>query len=384
MKIKHDRKIIYLAGFLFSIPLALTSYINSSFLSTYINEYYVGIVYIIASIISIFGLLKMPKILNNLGNRFTILMFTILSFLSLLTLAFSHNVFTSIFGIIAYFISTNFIVASLDIFIEDFSKNSNIGKFRGFYLMIINFAWVIAQTISGSIIAKSSFQGIYLFGAGIMLLTSFIFVFFLHDFKDPKYIKEPILKTIKTFIKNSSLSKIYLINLILKFFFAWMVIYTPIYLYEHIGFNWEQIGFIFTIMLIPFILLDFPLGKLSDKIGERKILLLGFFTTILFTFFIPFIKNPEVWIWAIILFGTRIGGATIEVMAESYFFKEITDKNADEISFFRNTYPLSFIIAPLIAIPILLLVPSFEYLFFVLSVILLIGFFITLRLKDVK
>ncbi|MEI7765278.1 MAG: MFS transporter [bacterium] len=381
---KNSRKIIYLAGFLFSIPLALTSYINSSFLETYINEYYVGIVYIVASAIAIMGLLKMPKILNKLGNRFTILLFTFTSFFSLLLLAFSHSMIAVILGVILYFISTDFIIASLDIFIEDFSKNSNIGKFRGLYLMIINFAWVFAQAISGSIVAKSSFHGIYLFSAGFMFLVSIIFIFFLQDFKDPKYIKVPILKTVKVFIKNKSLSKIYLINLLLKFFFAWMVIYTPIYLYEHLGFGWSQIGIIFTIMLIPFVLLDYPLGRLSDKIGEKKLLIAGFLTTILFTLAIPFIRGTEVWIWAIILFGTRFGAATIEVMSESYFFKEVGERNADEISFFRNTYPLSFIIAPLVAIPVLLLVPSFKFIFFVLGIIMLMGLLVTLRLRDIK
>lgn len=381
---KNNRKIIYLAGFLFSIPIALTSYINSSFLENNVGKYYVGVVYAVASIISIIGLLKMPKILNSLGNRLTILIFTLLSFFSLIILAFVHNVSAIILGIILYFISTNFIIASLDIFVEYFSKNSNIGRFRGLYLMIVNFAWVLAQIISGSVITKSSFRGIYLFSACFMLLTFIIFIIFIRNFKDPEYTKVSILKTIRIFIKNKDLSKIYSINLILKFFFAWMVIYTPIYLFEYIGFNWKQIGFIFTIMLLPFIFLDFPLGKLSDKIGEKKMLIAGFLITAIFTFVIPFITVPVVWTWAIILFGTRVGAATIEVMAESYFFKKVDEKNANEISFFRNTYPLSFVIAPLMAIPVLFFTPSFKYLFFVLSAILLIGFFLSLRLRDVK
>ena len=137
-------------------------------------------------------------------------------------------------------------------------------------------------------------------------------------------------------------------------------------------------------MLIPFVLVDFPLGRLSDKIGEKKILIAGFLVTIFFTLIIPFISIPAVWIWAIVLFGTRLGAATVEVMSESYFFKEIRERNADEISFFRNTYPISFVIAPLVAIPTLLFVPSFKYLFFVLGAITIIGLFIALRLKDIK
>ena len=79
-----------------------------------------------------------------------------------------------------------------------------------------------------------------------------------------------------------------------------------------------------------------------------------------------------------------MGAATIEVMNESYFFKIVNEKNADEISFFRNAPSISYIIAPLLAFPILLLAPSFKYLFFVLGAVLLVGLFTILRLKDVK
>jgi MFS family permease len=160
MEMKHNRKIIYLAGFLFSIPIALVSYINSSFLEGYVGENYIGIIYVIASILTILGLLQMPKILTRLGNRLTILLFCSLIAISMMLLAFGDNIYTIIPAFILYFISIGFIFASLDIFIEDFSKNSETGSLRGFYLTVINLAWSIAQIISGSIITKSSFSGI--------------------------------------------------------------------------------------------------------------------------------------------------------------------------------------------------------------------------------
>ncbi len=381
---KHNRKIIYLAGFLFSIPVALVSYINSSFLEIYVGKNYVGIIYILASIITILGLLKMPKVLTYLGNRLTILLSCLLVFLSFILLALANNAFIIIPAFFLYFLSIYFIVASLDIFVEDFSRNSSVGALRGFYLMIINSAWIIAQLISSSIINKSSFTGIYLLGAGFMVLVMFIFILFLRDFKDPEYKKVLVLKTIRTFIQNKHLSKIYLSSLILHFFYAWMIIYTPIYLHEYMGFGWDKIGIIFSIMLIPFVILNFPLGKLSDKIGEKKMLLTGFLIITLSVWIIPFVTESILWIWALILFITRVGAATIETMNESFFFKIVNEENADEISFFRNTFSVSYIIAPLLAVPILFLIPSFKYLFFVLSAVLLFGFLITLRLRDVR
>ena len=150
------------------------------------------------------------------------------------------------------------------------------------------------------------------------------------------------------------------------------------------GLGWDKIGIIFSVMLVPFVILDFPLGKLSDKIGEKKMLIMGFSVVVLSVLAIPFVKESVIWIWALMLFLTRVGAATIEIMNESYFFKEINEENADEISFFRNAPSISYIIAPLIAFPILFLIPSFEYLFFILAMILLIGLLISLRLKDVK
>lgn len=381
---RHNRQIIYITGFLLSMPIALTSYINSSILEIYVDKYYLGIIYVIASVITILGMLEMPRILTRLGNRFTALMFSIVFLLSLIMLAIGAKDFIVIPAFILYFVSSNFIFASLDIFVEDFSKNSPIGGIRGVYLTIISSAWVISQVISGSIIAKSSLQGIYLLSALFTVLVCVIFVLFLHDFKDPKYKKVPVFKTLLFFLEKKNILKIYIINLILKFFYAWMIIYTPIYMHQYIGFDWSEIGIIFSIMLLPFVILDFPLGRLSDRIGEKKMLIAGFLIISLSTLAIPFFTSKELILWALILFISRTGAAAIETMSESYFFKSVKEENADELTFFRSTTPLSYIIAPLLAIPILLLIPSFKYLFFVLGTIMLCGFLISLRLKDVR
>jgi MFS family permease len=381
---KNNITIIYLAGFLFSLPLALTSYVNSSFLENYIGKNYVGLVYVFASILTILFMLEMPRILTKYGNRSIAMFAGMVAFGSLVLMALGKGNIIVLISFILYFLSGNFIIASLDIFVEDLSKAHSIGKFRGLYLMMMSLAWVVAQTISGSVINKSSFMGIYLLSAMFMVLFYVIFIFFLKDFKDPEYKKVPILKTLKVFIKNRNISKIYLLNFLLKFFFAWMIIYTPIYLREYIGFAWDQIGMIFTIMLLPFVFLEFPLGKLSDKIGEKKMLFVGFFISGFFTLLIPLILEPKLALWAIVLFATRVGAATIEIMSESYFFKSVTEKNDDEISFFRNTGPLSFLIAPLCATVLLFFLPSFKYLFFILGAVMFMGAYLSLRLKDVK
>jgi len=381
---KHSRELIYLAGFLFTIPIALTAYINSSFLEIYFDEYYISIIYAIASIITILGLVEMPRLLTRFGNRATILCLSLVLLISFFLLSISSSTIMIVVSFIFYFCSSIFIFFSLDIFLEDFSKNLRIGRIRGIYLTIISSAWIVSQLISGSIITQSSFRGIYLISILFIILFSLIFIFFLRDFVDPKYKKIMVSKTIKLFVHNKNISKIYFINLILQFFYAWMIIYTPIYLYQEIGFNWNQIGIIFSIMLLPFLILEFPLGKLSDSIGEKKMLIVGFSIIALFTAVMPLVHVPKLWLWTGILFLTRVGAATIEVMSEVYFFKSVNEENSETISFFRNTGPLSFIVSSIFAVIFFYFVSSFQYLFFVLSAIMLGGLLVSLRLRDVK
>ena len=163
-----------------------------------------------------------------------------------------------------------------------------------------------------------------------------------------------------------------------------MIIYTPIYLNQYIGFNWEKIGIIFTIMLLPYILFELPIGYLADwRFGEKEFLTAGFLITSLSTVAIVFIGSTNFILWIIILFLTRVGASFIQISSESYFFKQVDDTNVNIISFFRNASPLAYIIAPLIA-TIFLTFFAYQYLFLALALIMLFGLRYSLTLHDTK
>jgi len=167
----------------------------------------------------------------------------------------------------------------------------------------------------------------------------------------------------------------------LQFFYVWMVIYTPIYLYAHLGFSWKEISLIFTVMLLPFVLIQFPLGKYSDKIGEKKMLMFGFLIATLATLSLFFIEKHAIWIWAIALFCTRIGAAIIEVMSDVYFFKHIKRENDEFIAIYRNTAPLSYVLAPFVAFIAFFFVPSFNFIFLILGVLMFYGVYLSSTIK---
>ena len=170
----------------------------------------------------------------------------------------------------------------------------------------------------------------------------------------------------------------------MRFFFALMVIYMPIYLNAHIGFSWSEIGVIFTIMLLPFVLFELPIGRLADaKLNEKGIMIIGFVITAVFTAVLAFISSSSIALWAAILFGTRVGMSLVEITSESYFFKHIDSTDTPILSVFRNTRSIAYLAGPLIA-SLLLVIADMRFLFLALAIIMLYGVWNSIMMRKTK
>jgi len=137
-----------------------------------------------------------------------------------------------------------------------------------------------------------------------------------------------------------------------------------------------------TIMLIPYAVLEYPFGKMADKLwGEKELLSIGFVVVALATASLSFIAGASVIVWTLVLIGTRIGAAAIESMNETYFFKKIDSTDSNILGFFRMVQPLGYVVGPLIA-TVLLSFIDFQYLFLAFGIILLWGLTYSLSIRD--
>ena len=114
-------------------------------------------------------------------------------------------------------------------------------------------------------------------------------------------------------------------------------------------------------------------------------LMLGFLTAAFFTLVLFFIERREIWIWAFVLFMTRVGAATIEVMSDVYFFKHIKKENEEWVGVYRSAPGVAYVIGPLIALIIFVFVPSFNFIYLILGTIMLYGVYLssTIRRSDI-
>ncbi len=373
---------IYVLGFLFSIQVAFPAYINSTFLNQYASEKFVGILYAVGSIITIFILAVIPYFLRKFKNYRVILTLSIAEVILLIGLAIFKTIFLLAPIFIVILVIINIIYFNLDIFLENNTNDDQTGSIRGSYLTTMNIAWVISPMLAGLLLVNGGYWKIYIISAMFMAIFAGMLIYFFRNFEDTVYDRVPFWNTFSQVWKNKNIHKIFISNFILKFFYSWMVIYTPIYLHKTIGFNWSEIGVMFTIMLLPFILLEIPIGKLADsKWGEKEFLSIGFIIMALSTGALTFITGSNFILWTSVLFLARVGASMVEIMTETYFFKQINDSDANILGFFRNTRPLAYIIAPIIAFIFLSFFDQ-KYLFLVLGVIIFMGLKYSLTLKD--
>jgi len=375
---------MYILSFLFTLHISLSAYVNSTFLVKIISEKYVGILYTVASIVTLLLLSKSANILKHLGNRKFIVVLLLINMTSLVGMITSVNPSIIALSFIALTTTNVLTFFCIDIFIEHFGDPKIIGKIRGLYLTTVSTAWMISPLITSMLITDG---GGYIIIYVIAFITTIIITFGLFlsvkTFRDRTYVKTPFLATYRYLKTNRHMLAITIINFILQFFFASMVVYTPLYLNQHIGLSWDQMGIIFTVMLSPFVIFGLPIGILIDKyhVSKRKLLYLGFIVMGLSTLCIALISTKSVALWALVLFLTRMGASIIETTSEIYFFTHVKEEDTYLLGVFRDMTPIAYIIAPLVGTLIFIVLP-FKYLFIILGIITLTGLYYIPKLKQ--
>lgn len=373
---------IYLANLLISFHYFFVIYVNSSFISQYLNEISISYLYIIGSLLSVLIFIYFISILSRFGNVKLTSLVIMLELIALSVLAVVDEVKLLVPFFILHLVVSPVIYLNLDIFLEKTIKHESItGSARGLFLTMINIAQVASPAVMGILLVNNEYWKAYVASVGFLILTLLVVLVKLRDFKDPEYSKYSLVQMKERLLGSKIFYNVFMAQFLLRFFYAWMVIYTPLYLFKHIGFGWSEIGLIFTIMLIPFLILEFPLGRIADFYAKEKTMLISGFSILGGTvMLIPFINNPIFTLWAALLFSTRVGASLVEVGSESLFFKHVDGKHAKTISMFRATRPAAYVMAAVVA-SITLHFVSLQWSFLILGLLMLFGIRYALKLN---
>lgn len=388
--------LVYLVSFLYSFHYALPLYIESSFIVQFLNETslfgfefsterLVGLIFSVAALLSAIITFLYPRILKRYGNYRTTVATMSLEVIALLALASTTDTPTVIALFILHQILVNIIYLNLDSFVETFSEDTKTGGIRGVFMTILNIAIAVAPFMAGLMLTDHDFWKVYLASAVFMAIGTLIVIKNFRTHVDPSYSVPTFKETFKRIADSHDLHSIIFLHFLLAFFYSWMVIYTPIYLDKNMGIEMKDIlSIIIPIALIPFIIFEVGLGKIADtKLGEKEILTAGFIIMAISTAGLSFITTSSVAIWAMALFLTRTGASAVEVMTESYFYKQVGPGDIHIITFMRTIRSVAYMVGPLIGSIVLSFV-DYHNLFLVLGVIMLTALPYSLTIKDTK
>lgn len=377
--------VFYIIGLIVSFSAALPAYVNSTFISQFAQLKFVSLFFIIANATSLLSILIFPKIIKRFGKYKTFIVLIFLYSLALFFFSAANSFLTALLGIVFFTAFLNLTLIKLDLFIEAFTKNTDTGRIRAIYLTICNLGWVVAPMTSAYLINNFSYSFVYWFSGSIIIPTLIMFLIFSSELKVKiKYVQDGMIKVAKKMWFDKNLRGIFFVALILQLFYTTAVVYVPVYLNQTLGMGWDDLGRIFSFMLIPFILFQIPAGFLADKyFGEKEMLYIGLFIVALALIGIFYLNQPVVWLWAALLFFSRIGAALVEAMRESYFFKIVNAKDLGMINLFRLTTPAAYILGPALAILITSFLPI-QYIFIFSALITVSGMFLIWPIKDSK
>jgi len=374
-------KLVAFISFMLGFSQALLAYVMSSYFKQSAGTDNVGIFYLLSYVIVLTILLNLHKLVKEFGKVFVFYLAFILKLTAITALILLPFSVWGIVSLILYIIAGVLVWVSLDAILESSSEDRSSGKIRGINLTIMNAGFILGPLISSKILEEIGFTGIFFVS---LIIHSIVFSVGLISLKRTNYkfrSKLGVKDLIKKVIQRKNVMRIYYISFTLDFFYALMLIFTPLYLLD-LGYSWHQLGVAFTIMLIPFVLIQYPMGILADKkTGEKEFLILAIFIMGISTLIFYRASSPDIVVWTLILLATRIGAALIEILRDSYFYKRIDGHDVDIIDFFRTSRPVAYIAAAILSSLTLFFFPM-KAIFLLVSIVVFSALYPAFQLAD--
>ena len=384
----RSQAIISLGNLFASGHYFLVVYIVAPYLATFMPEDEVGLVVAAGAAVTLVLFPFIPKLAARFHPRQMAIALSVVEIIILGSLAFSPTALVAIVLVALQALLSPLIAYQLDLLLEaSVAEEGVTGQVRTIFLTAENITLIFAPLIVGFLLGESDAYG-RVFLAAAASLIPFILVL-LHS----KYLptRAPsasvsFIETARCMFKNTDLRASVLAGFVLQFFYHAAPLYLPLYLHTALHIPWSDIGWMFSLMLLPFLLLEYPAGHLADRwFGDKEIMFLGFGimgASFAIIGFIPVVGTMGVLVG--VLISSRVGAALAEAMTEGHFFRRVSEKDATSVSVYRMIRPLAALAAPL-AGSVLLFVSDYQGLFLALGVfVALVGGYAAFRIVDIK
>ncbi|MEN9552278.1 MAG: hypothetical protein RI935_655 [Candidatus Parcubacteria bacterium] len=378
--------VTYVMTFLYALHYAIPVYATSSYLHSFFNSSMVSATYLMGSVLALIVSMRVALSIKKFHTYNFTVGVAIFEMITLFLFGTTKLPILLPVLFVAHFALQTLLYVSLNIFIETFSKHSNIGSIRGIFLSILHIGILISPLIAGFILKHFSFEVLYTVASLTLLPYLYLVHAYLSHIKDPAYHTADMWSALKDSLKNKNLRAAIVAKFMVECFYAVMVIYTPLYLTTLDIPLTTYLSFIIPIALIPLVLLPYELGRLADtKYGEKEILLIGLLILIVISFTCAMITSSSPYIWAFILFISRVGASFVDTMSFTYYFKKINKEDSSFTTLFVNMYTFGTITVGGLGILIYPFIQERpELMFVILGLMLTYSVTLVLPMKDTR
>jgi MFS family permease len=381
------RSILTLGNFFAPAHFFLIIYILTPYLATFMPDSATGLVISLGAIITLSVFPFMPHLVRTYGPRRLAIFFAAIEAFALAWLAVGPAPLPAILLVACATAITPLLVYQLDLLLEaTIAKEGTTGRIRTMFLTAGNVALVMAPLLAGLVLDSGDAYW-RVFAVAASSLLPFIFVMSVKRLPEghtPNFVG--LMEAYVCLLKDKDLRAVVIAHGTLQFFYHIAPLYIPLYLHNVLHMPWTQLGWIFALMLLPFVLLEYPAGWLADHtLGDQE-LLLGGFVLMAAAFAALALVTPDtmVLVIVIILVMNRAGAALVEAMSEGHFFRRVSETDAATVSLFRMTRPVAALTAPIIG-SIILSVSGYGTLFVVTGALIgVVGVMAALRIRDIK
>lgn len=330
------------------LPIILAEKLGNQ---TRIGYYYSGIA-VISLLVSLLSSILLKRISKVLLTKILLSALCVIFIALTFTSSIYHFAAIDIGRVIC--ITLFFIV--LAIFVRDFATEKQIALAEGRFYLFTNIGWVIGPIVGGLLAKTYGNEAAFIFTAFCYLILAAIFFHqnlivknpHLHHRKEEVVVKESsrlFWGNLRDFARDRELRHSFLVSFGMYFWWSISSIYMPLAL-SNLGYSQAVIGLIFSLSVVPLILLEFHATDGAQKFGVRKYIIMGYtLLSVILLFFTT--ASPSMLVKLMIL--VNIGAAFIEPNKEVFFFKVV--KKEDEERFYgiyNTSYPIAYIVAPVL------------------------------------
>ncbi len=250
-----------------------------------------------------------------------------------------------VLAVVMFMIVTTLLLVVYDMIVESYTNDRDDGRVHGALLTLWNAGFIIGPFVAGVVMARGGIEEIFAILLGVYAIALMIMAPVLPTLHRLNHVtRNGVISLMRRAFSFRWFQHVYGVAVILHTFYVVMVVYVPVHLLSQ-GFSVSQLGVVFTIALIPFLVIEYPAGLLADtRFGEREMMLLGmvFLFGSVVAMGMTAVGLP-LWAWASLLFISRIGAAFVESMSEVFFYKHVDADDVGLIDVYRTAAPVAYV-----------------------------------------